>query len=322
MRPKEKKLLMDYVAISHFHTDHMGNPETSNRWSKSGQFKLSGLTELAEFIPIVTLIDRAYPDYNFPVDLIKLHGFKLENYLSFIQHKKKTAKLDVQTLEVGSQSQIKMRYDPPSYPKFTVTNIKSNNMIWDGRKGTAQLFDIGEDILSKPGSAENALSLALEFSYGDFNYFTGGDITGLQGFGLPKWFDVETPVAAVVGKVDAMTLNHHGNRDASNKVFIETLAPRVIVQQAWISDQPGGEVVHRITSENLYPGPRDIFATSTFDETIAAIGPKLVKGYKGLQGHILIRVSPLGEQYMVYVLDDQSSLREVKASYGPYKSTR
>ena len=57
---------------------------------------------------------------------------------------------------------------------------------------------------------ENTLSLALKVSYGKFDYFTGGDMTGLQGFGLPIWFDMETPVAKVVGKIEALSLNHHG----------------------------------------------------------------------------------------------------------------
>jgi beta-lactamase superfamily II metal-dependent hydrolase len=320
MRPKKQSLHLDYVAISHFHTDHFGNPNTSKKLSKSGKITLSGLTELAEIIPIKTLIDRAYPDYDLPVDLKALHGFKLENYLNFIEEKKETDNLIVQRFEVGSNSQIRMLHDPSTYLEFKVRNIKSNNIIWDGTNSAIKLFNIGDDILLKPGSAENALGLVLKFSYGNFDYFTGGDITGLQGFGLPDWFDVETPVAKVVGKVDAMTLNHHGNRDASNKAFIEQLAPRVIVQQSWISDQPGGEVVHRITSNKIYPGPRDIFATTVFEETKAAIGPKLAKSYKSFQGHIVIRVEPGGREFRVFILNDLSTLRELKASYGPYIS--
>ena len=167
---------------------------------------------------------------------------------------------------------------------------------------------------------ENPLCLALKISYGDFDYFTGGDLTGAQELGEPYWFDVETPVAKGVGEVDVLTLNHHGNRDATNANFLKALRPRVIVQQSWISDHPGGEVLHRIISRHLYPGPRDIFATNILEETKVAIGPWLTNAYKGMQGHIVVRVLPGGAEYYVYILDDTSEQLSMTAVHGPYRS--
>ena len=167
---------------------------------------------------------------------------------------------------------------------------------------------------------ENPLSLAFKISYGAFDYFTGGDMTGLTGFGLPAWFDMETPVAKVVGKVDAMTLNHHGIRDASNEFFLKTLAPRVIVQQSWSSNHPGEEVLHRIISPATYEGPRDIFATYVHDETITTYGRWLTDNYKSTRGHIIIRVLTGGSEFMVYVLDDNRVGQPLIKTFGPYES--
>lgn len=112
-------------------------------------------------------------------------------------------------------------------------NIKSNGDIWTGDgDGSTNVFPPS---ISRNLYNENPLSMAFKISFGTFDYFTGGDMTGITGFGFPAWFDVETPVAKVVGTVDAMTLNHHGMRDASNEFFLKTLAPQVIIQQSWSS---------------------------------------------------------------------------------------
>ncbi len=166
---------------------------------------------------------------------------------------------------------------------------------------------------------ENPLSLALKITYGKFDYFTGGDMTGLQGFGMPIWFDMETPLAKVVGKVEALSLNHHGVRDASNENFLRTLAPQVIVQQSWSSNHPGEEVLHRMISQNTYPGKRDIFATFVHEETVVTYGRWLDENYRSKRGHIVIRVSPGGEEFNVYILNDTTLTPTLTHSYGPYQ---
>jgi hypothetical protein len=42
---------------------------------------------------------------------------------------------------------------------------------------------------------------------------------------MPAWFDVETPMAKAVGKVEVTTLCHHGCRDAVNENFLSYLSP-------------------------------------------------------------------------------------------------
>jgi beta-lactamase superfamily II metal-dependent hydrolase len=321
VRPKHKTLSIDYAVISHFHSDHYGNAETRTKQSKSGNFIRTGISELGDIIPITTLIDRAYPDYNIPLNLREYYGKNLTNYLNFINEKQTTEGLKVEALIAGSNSQITMNYHQDQYPTFSVRNVKSNGTIWTGiGDKTFEYLVPSETIDENNHFNGNTLSLALEFTYGDFDYFTGGDMTGLQGFGLAKWFDVETPVAKSVGQVDALALNHHGNRDATNENFLKGLAPQTIIQQTWVSDQPGGEVVHRIASKEIYPGERQIFSTSIVEETKVAIGPWMTKAFSSFEGHVVIRVEPGGATYKVYVLDDKSETLLVKAVYGPYLS--
>ncbi len=311
---------LDFVVISHFHDDHYGAMRPGLELSKRGDFYLTGVTAVAEELPVGMLIDRAGPHYDYPVDLKAAYSqgdevSTFENYLSFI----KSTITNTIGLVAGRNDQITLQYDRQGFPEFEVRNVKVNGDIWTGEANDKRTLFTAKDVIGTEGKLnENPLSLALKISYGDFDYFTGGDMTGLRGFGLPTWFDVETPVGKVVGEIDALALNHHGNRDATNESFLAALTPRVIVQQTWISDHPGGEVAHRITSQGIYSGDRDIFATNILDETKIAIGPWLTNNYTSMQGHVLIRVSSGGKQYFVMVLDDTQQTLQIQSIHGPY----
>ena len=322
--PPARNPRIDYAVLSHFHSDHYGGLTGNDPVSGEGGYKLTGITEVGELIPIHRIIDRGYPDYDYPVDLRKAYGqppATFPNYLAFIEHHKNKNGLKPGSLAAGSSDQIKLVVEPGLYPSFSVRNVKVNGTIWTGKDNATFEYFQAEELVDESGKfKENPLCLALKIAYGDFDYFTGGDLTGAQELGEPYWFDVETPVAKAVGEVDVLTLNHHGNRDATNANFLKALRPRVIVQQSWISDHPGGEVLHRMISRHLYPGPRDIFATNMLEETKVAIGPWLTNAYKSMQGHIVIRVLPGGAEYFVYILDDTSEQLSVTAVHGPYRS--
>ena len=78
------------------------------------------------------------------------------------------------------------------------------------------------------GSAfnENDLSVALKLTYEEFDFFVGGDLSGADSGG---YTDIETSIAADVGKVEVYQVNHHGSKYSSNPVFVETLLPRVSI---------------------------------------------------------------------------------------------
>jgi len=58
-----------------------------------------------------------------------------------------------------------------------------------------------------------------------FRYFTGGDCGGVT----EAYADLETPLAGVVGDIDAMKINHHGSRYSSNRAFLDSLRPEAVV---------------------------------------------------------------------------------------------
>lgn len=325
--PAARPLKIDYAMITHFHTDHMGTVTIDKPMSRTGAYRLAGITELADLIPITTLIDRAAPTYSYPVDLWKCAkeagglpdggGLSLENYLNFADYRLKHGQAVV-GLKPGILDQIKLN-KPGAFPTFHVRNIASSGVIWTGAREETQDY-IPKGAVNDCRFDENPFSNVLTFAYGRFKYYTGGDIPGVPNYTQPWWRDVETPVSAVVGPVDVMVLDHHGNRDTVNENILRNLAPRVMVQLNWLSPQPGEEVVNRMASKGLYSGPRDVFSIGMASETRAAIGPIIDSIYKSYHGHVVVRVAPGGESYDVFILNDQSQRREVLKHFGPYQS--
>jgi hypothetical protein len=324
--PAGHTVKLDYALITHFHTDHMGTITPDKPMSRTGAYRLAGITELADLIPIKTLIDRAAPSYDYPVDLRQCaapgglpgsNGLTLANYLSFADYRMKHGQAVV-GLKPGVLDQIKLE-QPAAFPSFHIRNIASSGIIWTGARDETQYY-IPKGAVTDCHFDENPFSNVLTIAYGGFKYYSGGDIPGVPAYNQPWWRDVETPVSAVVGPVDVMLLDHHGNRDTVNENILRNLAPRVMVQENWLSPQPGEEVVNRMASQGLYPGPRDVFSIGMAPETRAAIGPIMDSIYRSYNGHVVIRVAPGGDSYEVYILNDTNKRREVVKRFGPYQS--
>lgn len=320
--PAGRRPEIDYALITHFHTDHMGTLTEASPPSATGAYRLTGITEVADLVPIRMLVDRAAPDYKVPVDLrgcLAGHdGQSLVNYLAFVDWRTAHGQ-SVIGLEAGKLDQLALTHARDRFPSFHIRNVASSGRIWTG-KGDEAFDYIPLSGITDCRFDENPFSTVLKISYGKFGYYTGGDIPGVPNYDQPWWRDVETPVAAAVGPVDVMVLDHHGNRDTVNANILRALRPRVIVQQNWLSAQPGEEVVNRMASQGLYPGPRDVFATGMAEESRTAIGPIMDKIYKSYSGHIVVRVEPGGDSYRVYILDDSDPRRAVKQVFGPYKA--
>lgn len=84
-----------------------------------------------------------------------------------------------------------------------------------------------EEALAIEEEDENAHSMGLLISYGNFRYFTAGDLPGGGFSGNEQTVDLESLVAPLVGRVDVLHVNHHGSNTSSNNFFLETLNPSV-----------------------------------------------------------------------------------------------
>ncbi|MEO5891592.1 MAG: hypothetical protein ABIQ31_15180 [Ferruginibacter sp.] len=325
--PLKEKAVIDYAVISHFHDDHFGSWYNAAPMSADGKFALTGISGVAALLPLSCLITR---NYNYPVPMLpvlqkysdKKYLKTWENYLAFVKHE--TSKgMRTEFLKAGSRSQLVLKNAPKDYPAFYIQNVKSNGLIWTGKDSLAnEYFPPVDSSDKKTWPDENALSNVLVIHYGAFSYYTGGDCPGNVFLGDAAWRDVETPVARAIGEVDIATMDHHGNRDAVSEFQVKTFKPSVWIEQVWTADHPGHETLIRVTSKLLYPGQRDLFATNMMQANKDVIGPLVDQSYKSLQGHIVVRVMPGGNEYYVIILDDSTVEMRVKNIFGPYVSKK
>ncbi|MGA0556432.1 ComEC/Rec2 family competence protein [Larkinella sp. VNQ87] len=310
---------IDYAIMTHFHDDHMGTPSSVSKKAPAGDYVLTGVTEVGEFIPIRKVIDRGWPDYNYP------RSFEqdplVQNYRKFLTWQVQNKGLTVERFQAGRNDQIQLLKQPAKYKdRFEIRNLAVNGEIWTGVGSvTRQHFPELKSLPPNQYPNENMCSMALRLSYGKFDYFSGGDIPGVLQFGAPMWHDVETPVARSVGPVEVQLLDHHGNRDSQNGFLLGSLRPRVLVIPVWSSDHPGHDVLARIYSQQVYPGERDVFATHMLEANKLVIG-ELLNRLKSDSGHVLVRVDPGGDTYRVIILEDNDESFRVKAVHGPYQS--
>jgi len=295
----------------------MGALDVNAPVSKSGKYKLISLTQVGETIPFNKILDRGWPDYNYPAPLV---SETMKSYRAFLDEQRSTRNLLVERFIPGRNDQITLVHEPDKYPNFEIRNIAANGTVWTGvDANTRKHFPPWLDIPERDKPSENMCSIVLRLSYGAFDYFNGGDITGVLDEGAPAWQDIETPVARAVGPVDVNELNHHGYLDSENAYFLSALRPRVHIIQAWSPSHPSPRVLRRLLSTRLYPGPRDIFATNMMEANKTVIGGNLEK-LKSDQGHIVVRVEPGGSSYNVIILEDSTESYRIKSIHGPYES--
>jgi hypothetical protein len=335
MSPRED---LDYALLTHFHDDHMGALHSQAPLSSNGAYRLTGITGVGDLIPVRTLIDRDYPDYDYPVSieselvetvvrqrpiiapLVEDYRRTMANYRRFVAWQEAQNGMRVEQFAVGRSDQIALAHRPDGYD-LEVRNVAANGRVWTGQGTAAQAhLPPAAELVPYALRLENLCSIAFRIRYGAFDYFNGADILGLVELDDPSWFDIETPVARAVGPTDVQVLNHHGYRNTHHEFFVRTTRPRVMVHQNWSSDQPGMGVLKRLTSTYLYPGPRDLFALEILQATRDYIGPAVDRAYTSMRGHIVVRAEPGGSRYWVVILDDTTESYRVTAVHGPYES--
>jgi hypothetical protein len=307
---------LDYVLLTHFHGDHMGGPSGASPPSKSGAYKLAGLTHVRESLKFGKLLDRGWPDYNYPAPL---QDGAAQNYRAFVEWQTRSDGLKVERFAPGRNDQVVLLRTAKKYPEFEFRNIGANGEIWTGvGTATRNHFPALDALPRADWPSENMCSTSFRLSYGKFDYFNGGDIAGVPSPGFPAWQDVETPVAKAAGPVEAAILNHHGYIDSMNEFLIATLRPRVWTLSVWDSGHPTSAVWHRLNSSRLYPGPREVFATDLHPGVRAVING--IEKLAGDRGHIVLRVSSGGGEFRVMVVDDSTESHRVLKVLGPYQS--
>ncbi|MBQ6869696.1 MAG: hypothetical protein IJO17_04445 [Alistipes sp.] len=291
---------VDYFNLSHFHMDHMGNMEPEYTKCAEGDYTLTGVMALYHHVPFREVIDRAYGAY----DSLKVKAMSvtvMDEYKKFLDYHVAKGNIKASQFELGAVNQFAMKHNAAAYPNLKIENICSNGYVWSDGKAV----DVYEGIRDK--IRENAASCGFVVRYGKFDFLTAGDIG--------DYYDLELRVAEAVGEVEAVKAHHHLSPHSMCQPSMEVLSPQTLVATSfYVRDiQPDKSKFGYIDNLDC-----DIYCTSV-GESLLEQYPKEYAVCKATSGHIVIRVAPKGDSYMVYTLDDTDSKYRVKRIDGPFK---
>lgn len=291
---------IDYALSTHIHIDHMG-----------------GFSDVEKALPIGTLIDRGWPSYDYPEPI---PAPLMSVYKTFVDAARSHGAI-VERARPGRADQIILKHANPSPTPFEIRIVAANGEAWTG-SGTAteQRFPTqGPSTRPDDRPSENDCSVALRLKYGAFDFYTGGDMTGISDPGTAAWHDMETPIGRAIGATDVRVMNHHGSISPDNAAFLAATRSRVVVIPAWSPTHPAPDALKRALAPTAYPGPRDVFVNILREPTAHTIGDR-VKQLKSTHGHIVVRVDADGRHYRVVILDDEHEDARILGVHGPYEA--
>jgi beta-lactamase superfamily II metal-dependent hydrolase len=304
---------IDAFMLTHLHGDHLGYLAADAPLSPDKTYKLTGVSDVAAIVPVQKFVDRAWPDYDYPLPATA--DFQ-SNYRNFLQAQARSGKT-IERFKVGSKEQFKLLRDPKRYSSFEIRNLIANGEVWTGKdEQVRKLFPDLSGMKEADMPSENACSAAIRLQYGKFSYYTGGDLTCDTNYGRDPWRDTETPAATVCGPASVAVANHHGYFNATGAEFVRALRPRVFVIMAWDSAHPTVNTLAAMYSKAIYPGDRDVFATAVKPEL--KITNKRVADFKSSNGHIVVRVEEGGERFRIVVVSNADESGRVVGQFGPY----
>lgn len=326
---------IDYALLTHFHNDHFGGVTSSTPASvNSPTYKQQSFAYLMDVFQIGKLMDRGYPDYDYPFDMATKavgNAGNCANYITAVKWHVANKGLVAEQFRPGVSDQIILNRSASDYPTCVVRNIVSNGELWTGTgTSTEKRFPAKASIVGDGSAAgdicpcENAMSIGFKLSYGKFDAFLGGDLC-YNGSSTLAWKDIETPTAKVCGRVEVLKADHHGvakthgtGEDApTSAVAMKYFNPQVWVVNTWADTQPRPD---KLASVSNYLPFMDIFISNLAASTYKGASTVVASRIKGYDGHILVRVDEGGDWFNVYMLSDKDRKMTVQSVSGPYKS--
>ena len=288
-KPLNRELYLDYAMITHFDTDHYGRLDNLAIKVEGKPYIYTGITHLANLVPIHTMIDRGYPNYDYPTSeaFRKRNGKLFANYEKWIKEREHLG-LKNEQFAVGSDRQLVLKSNGSTYPTFRIQNIAGNGKIWTG------VGDKTRNVVpaSAPEGAalnENSSSCVFRLEYGNFAYYLGGDIGGTYSKKKNNyWIDVQTPVSKVIGTVDVAVADHHGYRDSMNNALLKALNANAIVLPVWDLYHPHPNAMKRIINN----GVTEVFPAGMTEENLAKLTEKGLADVLHPAGHIVASTPP------------------------------
>lgn len=305
---------VDYMMISHYHSDHAGSEDFYA--SKEGDYCYSGFSQAAQFLTFHKAFDRAWPGFDDPLPAPNNHG-TLSLVKKLYARMQAERGMTVERFRLGATDQIVMAHRPGAYKGFCVRNLCSNGRICGEDGVVRDLFaqSIKDEKLTEVN--ENAMSIGMIISYGDFKMYTAGDFS--CNWDLPDGtrFRIEDEMAQVCGSVNVAKINHHGHHSMPSKL-VAALKAQVYISSVWDQLHNTRDTLKHISDRSLYPEER-IVCPGVFpserrakDCDQAWLSDVSSASYEG--GHVILDVEPGGKHFSITYLtaaDESMTVRSV-----------
>jgi len=304
---------LDYMIATHVHPDHVGDVPLGTEVPDDGSYIPTGMSQVDQFMPADTVIDRSFPDYG---QLPPPKAPFSTNYLAWLAARRRQGKR-TERLQVGSQRQIRLR-SPMKGPAFSVRALAANGSVWTGvGEENRSVFPDLRSVAPEDFPNENECAIALRIEYGQFSYFTGGDLDADTRDGRLPWHDIESPVTKVCGRVEVAVADHHAYYDACGPQFVKNLGAQAYIIPSWHVTQPGQAQLERLIGAWPNEKHHDVFATEMLPAN-RLFNARFVKDMRSTQGHVVVRVAADGRSYKIFVLDSSTEHDLVTLVCGPY----
>jgi beta-lactamase superfamily II metal-dependent hydrolase len=250
---------IDHVIITHYHVDHFG-----------------GANRLASLIPIHHLHDNGEenPSRDRPTT----------QYLE--------TKVDDRTMiSPGDLLPLKQR---DGAPKLTIQCLAARKKFINPPPGAKENPFAAESRGKPLDLSDNANSVVLLVSFGDFRFYDGGDLT----WNIEK--DLASPINRI-GTVDVYQVTHHGLAQSNNPVLVKAIEPTVAIMNN--GPTKGGEAEVFATLRNT-PSIKAIWQLHRNVRVADVNGdPKFIANFEpNCQGNLIhLSVEPDAKRYTVEI---------------------
>lgn len=292
---------VDYMLLTHYHNDHAGSDRFyADKQIRDGEpYCLSGFSQAAEILNFHKAIDRCWPDDD--PSLQFADSDTVGHMRRFYRYMQRHRGMEIEKFRLGATDQLVQLHNPGSYPSFSVRNLCANGCIVLPDGSVRDLFQ-ARKAAGKVTKNENAMSLGMIFSYGDFRFFTAGDFSA--GFKDPDGTQrfIEDDLADACGSVSVAKVNHHGHNSMSRKL-VGALRPQVWVSCVWDQLHNLPQCMELLADRSIYPGERIICPTIMPAERRAAdmeaawMSDIAKASYEG--GHVVVNVEKGGKHFSV-----------------------
>lgn len=292
---------VDYMLLSHYHSDHAGCLAFHAGKSPNGRYCRSGFGQAMEWLSFGTAIDRAWPTFDDPLPMPDGFNGGVVAHMRevYAELSRRGTKIERFRLERGS-SQIRPLHG--HVDEFYMRPLCANGRILmpDG-----SVRDLYGDLIASGKMRrvnENAMSIGMVFEYGMFRFYTAGDFA--DRFALPGGLQVEAEdvMAEACGAADVAKVNHHGHHSMQRKL-VAALKSSVYLACIWDQLHVTCDTMRRLSDRNAYPGDR-VLAPGILskERRVEDYGEDWMQDvaqgvFEG--AHVIVDVAPGGGRYSV-----------------------